>query len=123
MKIYTDIIIALTTGGLIILDIILKVLKNKTGEPWFKLITDCFRDYYLSMPIVPFAVAVIFLGHFCNMFQLNRFTWTTAVVLIITGVPLLILTIWMRKNGIVLPSKWIVVGIILIGWVIGDAVW
>lgn len=120
---FTDLIIALSTGGLIILDIIIKIFRDKTGLAWWRLITECFREYYLSMPIVPFAVAVVFLGHFINQTQVNKFSWTTAVVLSIVGVPLLVLSIYMRKHGIILPSKWIVVGLIIAGWVIGDLFW
>lgn len=120
---FTDIIIALSAGGLVILDIILKVLRDKTGNPWWKLITECFREYYLSIPIVPFAIAVIFLGHFINQTQINKFNFTTAIVLSAIGIPLLMISIYMRSNGIIIPSKWIVVGIILAGWIIGDLFW
>ena len=113
----TDIFVYIVFGAIVMFDILLLVRQKKT-------ITYFFRRWYQEFIFVPYAIGVIFLGHFINIikvFEGNNIV--TIAGLCGTGIPVLIVSIVMQKKSRILHPRWLVILILLAGYIVGDLVW
>lgn len=112
----TTIFIIVFFVGIVIYDAAL-VYKDK------QTITACFRHWYNTLIIIPFAIGVIFLGHFLDLLQNDPPALMTIIGLSASGLIALIISIVMRKNNIKLRHRALCLIPIVIGYFVGDVCW
>lgn len=111
-----DIFIISYLIALVIYDIALGIRKKKT-------ITFYMRKWYAEILIVPYAVGVIFLGHFLDLFNSGLSSKINVLILTLSGAIMLCLSIALKKSKIKIKKRILILIPIALGYLAGDLFW
>ena len=111
----TAIFIYIMFGIMIAFDIFLVV---KYGRE--KTITAVFRQWYKTMVFIPYAIGVLFLGHFLNLIEIRDDALWIVVGLTSCSLPIIGISVYMKMKDKVLTKKWYPIIFIVIGYFVGD---
>jgi len=111
----TEVFIYIMFGVMVIFDIYL-VIKYGVDET----ITAKFRNWYRTFVFVPYAIGVLFLGHFLNLIEIRDDAQWIVIGLLSCSIPMIGVSVYMKMKKKVLTKKWYPVVFIAIGAIVGD---